>query len=72
MPRGDRTGPRGLGNMTGRGAGFCAGNQAAGAANSNPGRGGGGRGWCNWFNNMGLLRIPMKSAGHSEWKMTTQ
>ncbi|MDN5348292.1 MAG: hypothetical protein PWP65_1856 [Clostridia bacterium] len=25
MPRGDRTGPWGLGPMTGRGAGFCAG-----------------------------------------------
>jgi len=25
MPRGDRTGPNGMGPMTGRGAGFCAG-----------------------------------------------
>ena len=25
MPRGDRTGPAGMGPMTGRGAGFCAG-----------------------------------------------
>ena len=30
MPRGDRTGPRGLGKMTGRGAGYCAGNNFAG------------------------------------------
>jgi hypothetical protein len=25
MPRGDRTGPEGIGHMTGRGAGYCAG-----------------------------------------------
>jgi hypothetical protein len=30
MPRGDRTGPAGAGPMTGRGAGFCAGYNAAG------------------------------------------
>lgn len=58
MPRGDRTGPRGLGNMTGKGAGFCAGNQAAGTANSNSGKAAGGRGrglgLCNGVNNMGL------------------
>ncbi len=28
MPRGDQTGPRGMGPMTGRAAGFCAGLQA--------------------------------------------
>ncbi|MCA1796576.1 MAG: DUF5320 domain-containing protein [Geobacteraceae bacterium] len=26
MPRGDRTGPNGLGSKTGRGAGYCSGN----------------------------------------------
>lgn len=26
MPRGDGTGPMGMGSMTGRGAGFCSGN----------------------------------------------
>jgi len=30
MPRGDGTGPMGLGPMTGRGAGFCAGFPAPG------------------------------------------
>jgi hypothetical protein len=25
MPGGDRTGPRGMGSMTGRGAGYCSG-----------------------------------------------
>jgi len=37
MPFGDRTGPQGLGPMTGRAAGYCAGYPA-------PGRGGWGRG----------------------------
>jgi len=30
MPRGDRTGPEGMGQRTGRGLGFCNGNQSAG------------------------------------------
>jgi len=33
MPRGDGTGPAGMGPMTGRGAGFCAGFAAPGYAN---------------------------------------
>ncbi|HHW12652.1 MAG TPA: DUF5320 domain-containing protein [Firmicutes bacterium] len=33
MPRGDGSGPRGMGPMTGRGAGFCAGFAAPGYAN---------------------------------------
>lgn len=33
MPRGDGTGPRGMGPMTGRGAGFCAGFVAPGYIN---------------------------------------
>lgn len=48
MPRGDRSGPMGMGPRTGRAAGFCAGYPAAGYANPLPGRGafggGGGRG----------------------------
>lgn len=39
MPRGDRTGPMGAGPMTGRAAGFCAGNAAPGHANFGGGRG---------------------------------
>jgi len=39
MPFGDGTGPRGLGPMTGRGAGFCAGFGAPGFTNPVPGRG---------------------------------
>ncbi len=38
MPGGDRTGPMGTGPMTGRGAGYCAGYDAAGSANAAPGR----------------------------------
>jgi len=51
MPRGDGTGPGGMGPMTGRGAGFCAGNAAPGFATA-PGRGYGmgyGRGWGRGF-----------------------
>jgi hypothetical protein len=33
MPRGDGTGPMGMGQMTGRGAGYCAGFTAPGYAN---------------------------------------
>jgi len=47
MPLGDRTGPAGLGPMTGRGAGYCAGYSVPGYMNPIPGRGffGRGRGW---------------------------
>jgi len=39
MPRGDRTGPMGMGPMTGRGAGFCGGFNAPGFMNAVPGIG---------------------------------
>ncbi|MDD5566195.1 MAG: DUF5320 domain-containing protein [Candidatus Omnitrophica bacterium] len=65
MPRGDGTGPMGLGPMTGRAAGFCAGYSMPGYANPLPGRGyfGGGRGFYgrggargrrNWYYATGL------------------
>jgi len=44
MPGGDRTGPRGMGAMTGRGAGYCAGYGMPGYMNPMPGFGRGG-GW---------------------------
>jgi len=59
MPGGDGTGPAGMGPMTGGGRGFC------GTGNSprrffglgrGLGRGGGGRGWRNWFRATGLTR----------------
>jgi len=67
MPRGDKTGPEGMGPMTGRGAGYCAGFQVPGFANPVGGRGywgrgrggGGGRarggfGWRNQYYATGL------------------
>ena len=48
MPGGDRTGPSGLGPMTGRAAGYCAGYPVPGYMNPVPGRGlgfGVGGGW---------------------------
>lgn len=42
MPRGNGTGPMGMGAMTGRGAGYCAGNNVPGFMNSVAGRGFGG------------------------------
>jgi hypothetical protein len=53
MPRGDGTGPLGLGPMTGRAAGFCAGYAVPGYANPWGGPGfrgrGGGRGFRRGF-----------------------
>jgi len=50
MPRGDGTGPAGMGPMTGRAAGFCAGYPVPGFMNPVGGRGywGGGRGGGGW------------------------
>lgn len=39
MPRGDRTGPNGMGPMTGRGAGYCSGSTVPGYMNPYGGRG---------------------------------
>jgi len=68
MPGGDGTGPMGMGPMTGRAAGFCAGYNLPGYANPVPGRGfgmgfgggfgrgrgGGGRGRRNMYYATGL------------------
>ena len=61
MPGGDGTGPGGLGPMTGRAAGYCAGYGAPGFVSPIPGggywgrgRGGGGWGRRNWFYATGL------------------
>ncbi|KPL76936.1 hypothetical protein ADN00_10105 [Ornatilinea apprima] len=56
MPRGDRTGPAGLGPMTGRRAGYCAGFNApgfTGGAGRWGGFGFGGRGMGRGWRNMG-------------------
>ena len=64
MPFGDGTGPMGLGPMTGRAAGYCAGYGMPGFMNPIPGRGfwgrgfgggwGRGRGWRNMYFATGL------------------
>jgi len=62
MPGGDGTGPGGMGPMTGRAAGYCAGYPVPGYANPVGGRGfwgwgrgrGGGWGWRNRFYATGL------------------
>lgn len=61
MPGGDRTGPGGMGPMTGRAAGYCAGYPIPGFMNPIPGggfggwgRGGGGWGRRNRFYATGL------------------
>jgi hypothetical protein len=60
MPFGDGTGPAGMGPMTGRAAGYCAGYGMPGYMNPVGGRGfwgrgrGGGRGRRNWFRATGL------------------
>ena len=68
MPGGDKTGPMGNGPMTGRGAGYCAGNDSPGSMNPGAGwgfyGGGGGRprwgrggfGHRHWFHATGLPR----------------
>ena len=49
MPGGDGTGPAGLGSMTGRGAGYCAGYEAPGFTSARgPWSGGRGRGGGRW------------------------
>jgi len=66
MPRGNGTGPMGMGPRTGRAAGYCAGYSVPGYANPMPGIGafgggaggargsGGGRGHRNWYYATGL------------------
>ncbi|MBI4721577.1 MAG: DUF5320 domain-containing protein [Candidatus Stahlbacteria bacterium] len=56
MPRGDGTGPWGLGPMTGRAMGLCAGYPAPGYANPIPGRGGFGFGRGGWGRGRGFGR----------------
>ena len=69
MPGGDRTGPMGMGPMTGRAAGYCAGFAVPGFMNAPGGRefegrgGGPGRGWRNWFYATGLTGWQRAAAG---------
>ncbi|UWG97628.1 MAG: DUF5320 domain-containing protein [Candidatus Dehalobacter alkaniphilus] len=59
MPRGDGTGPQGMGSVTGRGAGFCAG-AMPGFRNVGNARGmdkGNGRGGCGGRGGRGFRRM---------------
>ena len=77
MPGGDGTGPMGMGPMTGRAAGFCAGYQIPGHMNPMPGRGfqgggrgfgrGGGRGRRNWYRMTGMPGWQRASMGMPGW-----
>ena len=49
MPRGDGTGPAGMGPMTGRAAGYCAGYPVPGYMNPVPGRGFAGPGFAGAY-----------------------
>jgi hypothetical protein len=67
MPGGDRTGPRGMGPMTGRGTVYCGGRGMPGGMNRGlgRGRGRGGRGHRHMFHATGLtgwLRAMMDMA----------
>ncbi|WP_028324696.1 DUF5320 domain-containing protein [Desulfatirhabdium butyrativorans] len=56
MPGGDRTGPMGMGAMSGRATGYCSGAGTPGYANPGLGRGMGsgfGRGRCAWSGGYG-------------------
>lgn len=58
MPAGDRTGPMGMGPMTGRAAGYCAGYSMPGYMSPVPGRGwlrGAGRGGIPWGGGRGRV-----------------
>lgn len=50
MPGGDGTGPMGMGSMTGRGAGYCAGYDTPGYANPVPRRYSGAAGFAGSVN----------------------
>ena len=72
MPRGDRTGPRGLGPMTGRAAGYCAGYPVPGYMNPTPGYGRGyGRGWGRGYRG-GLGRGFGRGLGRLWWDYPPQ
>ncbi len=45
MPRGDKRGPNGMGSLTGRGLGYCAGFDGPGFRSDSPPRGGAGFGY---------------------------
>lgn len=74
MPGGDGTGPGGMGPMTGRAAGFCAGYGVPGYMNPAGGRGffgrgigRGGRGRRNWYYATGVPGYARAAWGMPAW-----
>lgn len=71
MPRGDGTGPAGMGSMTGRAAGYCAGYPVPGFMNRMLGRGmgmgRGGWGRRNWYYATGLTGWQRSAYGFPYW-----
>jgi len=65
MPRGDGTGPAGMGPMTGRAAGYCAGYPVPGYMNPIPG---GGRGWFGFGRGWGKGRGWFGRGGGRGWR----
>ena len=81
MPRGDGTGPGGMGSMTGRAAGYCAGYSVPGYANPYGGRyfgagrgafGGRGRGYRNQYYATGLPGWSRYNMGLPAWGGLTE
>jgi len=60
MPGGDGTGPAGMGPMTGRAAGYCAGYGMPGFMNPIPGRG-----YWGWGRGRVRRRMPRPMAHHT-------
>jgi len=58
-----------MGPMTGRAAGYCAGNSVAGFVNANAGGrgGGGGRGRRNWYHRTGVPGWARAAQGMPAW-----
>ena len=76
MPGGDGMGPAGMGPMTGRAVGRCAGYPGPGSMNLIPGSGfcgrgrGGGRGRRNWFYATGLTGWQRAAMGQPAFAMS--
>ena len=76
MPRGDKTGPAGMGPMTGRAAGYCTGNAYPGFVSPHPSgfsgrrgfnRMGRGRGHRHWYNRTGMPGWSRYEAEYPAW-----
>jgi len=67
MPGGDGTGPAGMGPMTGRAAGYCAGYSVPGYMNPYGGRFGGGLAWGRGRGWGFPYRAPLWDAGYAPY-----